>query len=278
MQIANCKSPNVPVLQFAICILQFAICYSYLSSVVVAQFDNTTRVTSVYPDISIEAATHLRTASSYVMDENWTEAVDLYHKLIERFGDKVVQVGSRSLYVTVRDYCHMQLAAMPPKALQLYRQRIDSQAEAWFKLGVRDRDRESLSRVVEQAFASSWGDKALDALAEIAFEAGDFDQASMAWGRIYSADRNKNEGAEMSAAQLVYPDSRIDRPLVEAKQVLCLIFLGLKDPATKAIAEFRSRYPGARGFLGGSEGVLADRLAAIARDAAHAAAPQDENW
>src|SRR5262245_27217787 len=267
MQIANCKSPNVPVLQFAICILQFAICYSYLSSVVVAQFDNTTRVTSVYPDISIEAATHLRTASSYVMDQNWVEAVDLYHKLIEKFGDKVVQVGSRSLFVTVRDYCHMQLAAMPPKALVLYRQRVDAQADAWLKVGIRDRDRESLSRVVEQAFASSWGDNALNALAEMAFEAGDFDQASMAWGRIHRLPRENEQPSDAATADLLYPDSELDRPLIEAKQVLCLIFLGRKDAATKAIAQFRARYPVARGFLGGSEAVLADRLAAIARDA-----------
>src|SRR5882762_2783399 len=51
-----------------------------------AQFDGAMRVTSVYPDISIEAATHLRTAASYVADKNWAEAVNLYQKLIEKFG------------------------------------------------------------------------------------------------------------------------------------------------------------------------------------------------
>jgi outer membrane protein assembly factor BamB len=243
-----------------------------------AQFDGASRVTSVYPDISIEAATHLRTAASYVSDQNWSEALDLYQKLIEKFGDKVVQVGSRPLYVTVRDYCHMQLAAMPPKALEQYRQRVDAQAESWFKAGMRDRDRDQLVRVVDHALLSSWGDNALDALAEIAFEASDFDQASMAWGLIHRADRATAEPPERNRVGLVYPDTDLDRPLIEAKQILCEIFLGRKEPAAQSIAEFRRRYPSARGILGGVEGSLVDRLTTIARDAEQTPSTEDNNW
>src|SRR5262245_48188063 len=186
-----------------------------------AQFDSPFRNTSVYPDISIEAATHLRTAASYVADQNWAEAADLYQKLIDRFGDKVVQFGTRPLYVTVRDYCHIQLAAMPPKAIEQYRQRIDAQAEAWFKAGLRDRDRDQLMRVVEQAFVSSWGDDALNALAEIAFEAGDFDHALMLWGMIHAPGLSDSEPQGAALPRLVYPDTNLDRAMIEAKQILC---------------------------------------------------------
>jgi outer membrane protein assembly factor BamB len=286
MNDANCKSDRTPIRQFAICNLRSAFCSVHLAILLLAcwpgavraQFESTSRVTSVYPDISIEAATHLRTASSYVSDQNWVEAVDLYHKLIERFGDKVVQVGSRPLYVTVRDYCHMQLAAMPTTALAHYRQRVDAQAEALFRSGVRERDRDQLASVVEQAFASSWGDNALDALAEIAFEAGDFDQAWIAWSRIYRLDHDGLEPDGVVSADLTYPDTDLDRPLIEAKQILCQIFLGRRDWVAQAIVEYRGRHATARGFLGGTEGVLADRLAVIARETAQTPASDDDNW
>lgn len=243
-----------------------------------AQFDGQSRISSVYPDISIEASTHLRTAASYVADQNWTEAVELYQKLIERYGDKVVQLESRPLFVTVRDFCHMKLVAMPPRALELYRQRVDAQAEAWYSAGLRSRDRELLSRVVDQAFASSWGDNALDSLAEIAFESGDFAQASMAWGRIFPDVSANNEPDGGPAAQLVYPDSDLDRPLIEAKRILCALFDGGPDRSAAAISRFRRRFPMARGVLGGTEGLLAERLERIARDAASVTPPEDNDW
>jgi outer membrane protein assembly factor BamB len=247
------------------------------SVVLHAQFDSP-RITSVYPDISIEAGTHIRTAASYVADQNWNEAVDLYQKLIEKFGNKVVQVGSRPLYITVRDFCHKQLAAMPPRALQLYRQRVDAQAEAWFRAGKRDRDRDQLVRVIDNAFASSWGDDALDAIAELAFEAGDFDQASLAWGLIHPLDSGADAGPDRAVAGLIYPDTNLDVALIEAKQILCRIFMGQFDSASQAIEQFRRARPTARGTLGGVNALLADRLTSIVREASRAAPVEDSNW
>src|SRR5262249_55335804 len=156
-------------------------------------------------------------------------------------------------------YCHRQISLMPAEARALYRQRVDPQAEAWFRAGVKERDRDLLGRVVDQAFLSSWGDDALNALAELAFEAGQFEEALMLWKRI---DTNPaTDGAEPAAdaradtpGGLIYVDTNLDRALIEAKKVLCHVFLGQKESVPREIAEFRRRYPDARGTLGAVEG------------------------
>jgi len=250
-----------------------------------AQFDaNPPRTNSAYLDISIEAANHLRTAGSYAADRNWPEAIDLLQKLIDRFGDKVVQVGTTPVYLSVRDCCHREIARMPPEARAAYRQRADSQAESWFRSGVKEHDRELLFRVVERAFASSWGDNALDALAELAFEAGQFEESLLLWRRIETGstiDDFTQDRADLDqslSAGLTYPDTDLDRAQLDAKKILCHIFRGQRDVAARQIAAFRQTYPQARGRLGAIEGRLADRLAAIARETSPLRAIDEGQW
>ena len=265
----------------------------YVPGLLVAQVDPGRRASTTYMDISIEAATHLRTAASYIKDQNWPEAIELFDKLIQNFGDKVIQVGSGRRYVSVRDYCHMQLVKLPAAARQDYRRRVDAQAETWYRAGVADRDAELLRRVVAQAFASSWGDDALDALAELALEGGRFDEARSLWRRIDTgwpeadvslADPAAKRLDDAAKAQqppthrLVYPDTNLDRSLIDAKKLLCRIFAGEKEQTAKDIVEFRQRYPNARGTLGAVTGPLADRLASIAREHAALVRPEDGLW
>ncbi len=251
---------------------------------ITAQLDSSgQRTNTAYLDISIEAATHLRTAASYAADRNWPEAIDLLQKLIERFGDKVIQVGSSPVYVSVRDYCHIQLCGMPPEARLLYRKLADGQAEIWYRTGVAERDRELLGQVVDRAFASSWGDNALDALAELAFEAGRFEEAYLLWTRVMPELDARPPAAPPPAdsapyAGLVYPDSDLDPALIEAKRILSRWFLGEREQAMLDVERFRQRYPNARGTLGAVAGVLAERLTAIIRGSAAAPAPQEAVW
>lgn len=254
-----------------------------LSGPLGAQFDSSnSRVSSVYPDISIEAATHLRTAASYVADQNWSEAIDLYQRMIESFGAKVVQVGSSPVYVTVRDYCHLQITAMPPAARSLYRVRADAQAEAWYRAGVRERDRELLARVIDRAFASSWGDDALDALAELAFEAGQFDEAYMLWKRIDTGSKSDGAAPQQepggTKTSLIYPDTNLEPALIEAKKLLCLLFQGNNEGVASAMSDYRKRFPNARGMLGGVDGLLTERLSHVARETALPRNPETSHW
>ena len=105
-------------------------------------------------------------ASAYLADKQWSEAIDLLVQLVENWGGKLYGVTEKR-YISVRDYCHLELASLPEEALAVYRTRVDAQAKKWYEEGVAQRDPRRLMEVVDHAFAGSWGDKALDALGEM---------------------------------------------------------------------------------------------------------------
>src|SRR5262249_21225240 len=123
--------------------------------------------TKFYPDFSDSADAQLRNAAGHVRDKQWAEAIKIYQKVIQEFGDKVAKLpkddpagdpwGDSVLFVDVRQFCQRQIAGLPAEARQLYRGRVDVQAERWYRRGGADRDRGLLRRVVDQAFCSSWG-------------------------------------------------------------------------------------------------------------------------
>ena len=177
----------------------------------------------------------------------------------------------------------MQLAALPPEALTLYRGRVDAQAEKWYRGGVAERDRRLLQNVVEQAFASSWGDKALLALGDLSFESGDFAAARWYWERIVphpldqqpkAQDPRPKAGAEDGPARgdqrpatvatwPGYPDTKLDLASVRARLVLASILEGDRPRAKDDLLEFARLHKDARGWLAGREVVFAEELAIL---------------
>ena len=125
-------------------------------------------------------------------------------------------------YVGLGDYCQLQLATLPPEALKLYRSRVDPTAERWYADGVARHDRKLLEKVVGQAFASSWGDKALLALGEMALEAGDYAAARWYWERIVPAAPPPGVAKTWPG----YPDTKLDLAMVRARLVLASILEG----------------------------------------------------
>ena len=150
--------------------------------------------TSVYFDTSNAADALLRSAANHVRGGHYAEAVEIYQRVIQQFGDKIVESGDPApiaalaglskLSIDVRGECQMRIAALPAEARALYRARVDGQAERWFKAGQADRDRSMLRRVVDQAFCSSWGDDALDLLGDLAFQDGQFGEALAYYTRL----------------------------------------------------------------------------------------------
>src|SRR4051812_1721313 len=150
-----------------------------------AQGPNRT-ATKFYPDFSDTADALLRNAASHARDGQWAEAVEIYQRVIQQFGDKVAKLpkddptgdpsGDSVLFVDLRQFCQRRLAALPSEARAIYRSRVDGQAERWYRLGVENRDRSQLRRLVEQSFCSSWGDDALDLLGDLAFQDGRFEE------------------------------------------------------------------------------------------------------
>ncbi len=231
-----------------------------------ASAQNGTRSASkFYTDFSDTADALLRNAASHARDKQWPEAVDIYQRVIQQFGEKVARLpkddpgadptGDSVLYIDVRRFCQQRLAQLPPEARAVYRSRVDGQAERWFRQGEARRDRNALRRVVDEAFCSSWGDDAVELLGDLAFQEGRFDEALDDYRRLVADVGTVGVG-------FVHPDPSIDLARVAAKELLCRQAIGSEPPGARELAEFARAFPDAKGNLAGRDGLYRETLAA----------------
>jgi cellulose synthase operon protein C len=256
-----------------------------LASIAFGQFEIRPPVprssTKVYFDTSHKADADLRSADNHAKAGDYAEAVDIYQRVIQQFGDKVVDIAiepggggetDSRLSVNARLECQRRIAALPPEARALYRARVDSQAERWFRLGKEQRDRTLLHRIVDQSFCSSWGDDALELLGDLAFQDGEFAEAIAAYTQLVP-DR------PMGSLGLVHPDPSFDLARVEAKKLLCRAAIGEHPPTASELAEFARAHPATPGpFAGRKDQLAVDLARAIGDD--HLARPTlaDGRW
>jgi outer membrane protein assembly factor BamB len=241
-------------------------------------------------------------AKALLADRQWDEAIDILGQLAEPSEGKLLAVTNRR-YVSLRAWCQLQLAALPPEALKLYRHCVDPIAQKWYRQGMAERNRRLLQKIVDQAFASRYGDKALMALGDMALEAGDFAAARWYWERIVPSVLPAGAARTWPG----YPDTDLDLAPVRARLVLTSILaaaeakksmgtspisqsgskaagqkLDLSPSSARArqeLAEFVRLHPDARGRLGGQEGKYADLLQTLlAESVAWPPAASDPNW
>ncbi|HEX4130285.1 MAG TPA: PQQ-binding-like beta-propeller repeat protein [Pirellulales bacterium] len=139
---------------------------------------------SVHVDeLDSAAKQHLERVRALAAAGQWDDCIETILQVMERQGERVV-AATPWRYTSVREHCHLLISRLPPKALALYRSRVDPQAEKWYRQGVRDHDAQRLLDVVEQMFVSSWADDALLALGEMALEQGDYGGARSWWDQL----------------------------------------------------------------------------------------------
>ena len=250
------------------------------TSAATAAAQNVGSASKFYLDSSEAAETLLRNAASHVQAGQWSEAIGIYQRVIEQYGEKVARLPRDPaeaggdefvLFVDLREFCQRTIAGLPDEARAVYRRRMDPQAERWYREGQSGRDVAALRRVVEQAFCTSWGDDALELLGDLAFQDGRFGEALAMYRRL-AADDPENP------LNLVHPDPSIDMAQVAAKKLLCRAAAGDR-PTAADLEAFARRFPGASGSLAGRKGPLAAAVAsAIATD--HLAPPTqaDGRW
>ncbi|HXG09303.1 MAG TPA: PQQ-binding-like beta-propeller repeat protein [Gemmataceae bacterium] len=202
-----------------------------------------------------------KAALDLVGRQMWSEAIEEYQRLLDEAGDRLVPAapGQQPL-LHVRRFCHLRLAALPPEALRLYRNRVDAQARKWLEEGTSRRDAALLQRIVDEAFCSSFGDQALERLGDLAFERGQFDDAERWWRMLLPVDR-KRPGAELD---LAYPDPDVDLAQVRAKLLLSRLFRDDRQGWDEELKAFRVLHPEAEGRLAGRQGNYADILQELA--------------
>ncbi len=240
------------------------------------------------PDESLQAITIFgeseRTARRLIaVDElldakQWPEAIQELQRLIQDAGDDLVPAWTvvdavprldRRHCRPARWLCHQRLAALPPEARALYRQRVDAQARKWLDEGRAGRDAAPLRRLVDQAFCCSFADQALDLLGDLAFERGALEEAERWWRLLAPAP-------DGPAAPLAFPDPKGDLAQARAKQLLARLFTGRLDGFRDDLEQFRRHHDSAEGHLAGRAGnyaaILEEELARPEHQSLRAAA------
>lgn len=216
----------------------------------------------------------LQRINQHLADQQWAEAVDTLCQVMEQSGEKLFAITPQR-FISLRDYCHLRLASLPPEALGLYRSRVDPQANRWYEEALPARDSGRLLRLLDQAFASSWGDNALNALAEIALESGDHAAARAFWEKMLPFE----QPGDVPRTWLGVPDTELDLAGIRARLVLTSILEGSTSRARQELARLAKLHPNAKGRLGGEEVNYAAALAALLADSASWPEPrQQPDW
>jgi outer membrane protein assembly factor BamB len=216
----------------------------------------------------------LERVKAFLADRKWDEAVETLSRVMEDSEGKLLGV-TENRFVGLGEYCQMQLASLPPEALKLYRARVDPMSHKWYEDGIADHDPRLLRKVVQQAFAGSWGDDALLSLGDMALEAGDYTAARWHWERIIPHP----PPAGQTSIWPGYPDTDIDPAAVRARLVLASILEGSAARAREELDQFTRLHGQARGRLGGLEVNYAEALGALLSESASwPAPPQNFDW
>ncbi len=149
------------------------------------------------------------------------------------------------------------LGWLPPHYLRKYRSEIEDESQRLLTLGKEKRTPEPLLRLVRESGLSEAGEDALDALGDLAFERGRFDEALAWWGQLQPMPSETETGPMPSR----YRHFQGERGRVQAKLILGVIFQGDFGRADFEIAAFAKRHPQARGRFAGQDGLYADILA-----------------
>lgn len=207
----------------------------------------------------------------YISEKRWTEAIDVLQEIAQSDGRKLVQAkkgsaGETSLYLNTATRCNVLLTQLPPEGLAVYRKRVDPQVRRWLDHWELSHDEADLQRVVREGYLSSYGDDALLALGETAWDRGDFPLARLYWTQLVPL------GQQAQAAKLPtllrYPDSDLNPAEILAKLILCSIMEGDRNRAATEIERLKQLFPDATGYVAGRSGNLVELLSRTLEESA----------
>ena len=209
------------------------------------------------------------TVEDLIADQRWVEAMGVLQEIIQTENKGLVLVrpgaaGSVATYLNIATRCNVLMSRISREGRLAYRQKVDPQAKRWFEAWQRTREDAELLRIIHQAFLSSYGDDALLALGESAWDRGEFSTARSWWEQLVPLPEKANPANYPTV--LRYPDAEFDQPTILARTVMCSILEREPIRAAEEIRQFSEKYPTAEGWLAGKQGVLGDLLAQALND------------
>ncbi|WLD14422.1 PQQ-binding-like beta-propeller repeat protein [Planctellipticum variicoloris] len=193
----------------------------------------------------------------------WQDALEILQQLTETHSAALTQIrageaGGTAWYANVATRANILLARLPADARADYRARLDPLAREWFAEWEVTRREAALQRILRTAFLSSYGDDALWALGEAAWDRGEFATARRLWTQLVPLPAEVTD--DRFPGVLRYPDTDLDLAGVRARLILCSLMLKEPERARREIDRFAIEFPQAEGKLGGQTGSLIELL------------------
>ena len=204
-----------------------------------------------------EMAGYLRTAAEEIKAGKYDQAIQILQALIQR-PESGFYAEQPNRFVSMRIKASEMVGAMGDKGLSLYRALYDPQAKRLYDEALAsDCPEVNLRRLGERYLHTTWGPKALDALAEIYFDRARFAQAAGCWRQLLSGAGAAN-----------------GRGVILAKIAAALSLGGLSEEARQAAEQVRTDYANVSAEMGGRSETLVAFLDRVAKLGPRAA---DEN-
>ena len=215
------------------------------------------------PNIEIPLAdrsvrSRLEQADSLLAGGQTSEAVTVYIELMNAAPEGLLPV-SPNRYLSVRRAITLRLASMSPEGIAVYRDRVGLAAEDAYRLAEADSGTKSVhepdawEELVEAYPLSLVADNAIDRLAQIALERGDFATARARWESLLPANVDRSDENELdsqpmnrpiSTCWFAYPDSEIEPKEIRARLAALSTLEGDFDRAKIEAELFSSLHPG----------------------------------
>ena len=172
-------------------------------------------------------------AAELESQQKWSDAVEVYLRLIDDAGDDLVSADGDNRYLLpARRLAHRRIAARS-ELLAIYRARVEPRAKRLLEQGESERDPQVLGQVVDQFFGSRSAETALNLLGDLACERGEFDRARQYWRRLALSG---------SSGDLAYPDPTGGPALARAKCILSRLLAGERAEAVTEFQAFRKEH------------------------------------
>ncbi len=126
----------------------------------------------------------------------WSEASRNLLRTLDRHADRVSRVKP-GLYVSISERINQIVTRWPAEGSAAYRRMVEPQARRALDAALDTRNIESLKRVADLYYCTSFGAKAVETIAQLAIEEGDFSLADDAYLRLL--ERYPKKGARHSA-------------------------------------------------------------------------------
>lgn len=206
----------------------------------------------IIPSADQNFARQLASIDDLLEVEDWDRAIDVLESVQISGDQNVISVDDR-LMLRASEYARILLTRLPKPALQRYRERFEPRAdELWQQVDLTG-NVSLLKTILRETFLTRTAEKAINSLAGLALQAGDYETAHAYWLMLVPSDNPE-------ALLVRYPDPETRLSDVLAKLIVTRILSAEYELAEFELTVYRERYPEAEGTLAGVTGKWTDLL------------------